>query len=87
MIFYSKKDIAMHRITYHKFIFKCESCDRTFKAKRTLRRHVRLNHTNQQNIKTTSLTSNPFAMALRSEEKAGKSFSVVAENIYVCTLK
>ena len=70
--FHSKHANRMHRITHHECNFKCEKCERTFKEKKTLNRHVRQNHTNLQNMITkTSLSTNHFA--LRSQGKAGKS--------------
>ena len=47
LISYSIDEKILHRINHHKFI-KCEKCERTFKEKKGLNRHVRLNHKDLQ---------------------------------------
>ena len=82
-IFYSLYEKTLHRINFHKFIFKCKYCERTFKQKRSLNRHVKWNHNHLQlnnvispiNIKPSksSSTSNSLAMSSKSEKQMTSS--------------
>ena len=76
MIFFSTREKTLHRINHHKFIFKCEKCERTFKEKKGLNRHVKRKHDdlrwkNVNNVTTlndirpskSTPTSNSLAMS------------------------
>ena len=82
VISYSIDEKILHRINHHKFI-KCEKCERTFKEKKGLNRHVRLNHKDLQlnnvisskNIRASKSfsTSNSLARSSKSEKQMTSS--------------
>ena len=81
MIFCSTREKTLHRINYHKFIFKCNNCERTFKEKKGLNRHVKQKHDDLQRNNANNVSSsnyirpskstrifNPLALSSKSEE-------------------
>ena len=80
---YSIDEKILHRINHHKFIFKCDNCERTFKEKKGLNRHVRQNHKDLQlnnvisskNIRASKSfsTSNSLARSSKSEKQMTSS--------------
>ena len=67
MIFCSTREKTLHRINHHNFIFKCNNCERTFKEKKGLNRHVKRKHDDLQwNNVTSSKNMRPSKASLRS---------------------
>ena len=87
VISYSIDEKILHRINHHKFIFKCDNCERTFKEKKGLNRHVRLNHKDLQlNNVISSTNTRPSksssTSALVKKSKKG-TIIILLKGIYV----
>ena len=71
VISFSTNEKIWHRINDHKFIFKCYKCERTFKEKKALNRHIRINHNNLRIDNAKSSKSSATLSASVKKSKRG----------------
>ena len=84
---YSIDEKILHRINHHKFIFKCDNCERTFKEKKGLNRHVRRNHKDLQlnyvisskNIRPSKCFSTSNSLTTSSKNKKQMTSSALVK--------